>query len=110
MKTSPLLAAAAFAALAAAAAAADAPANWTANCAACHGADGAGHTKAGRIARVKNMTDAAYQATFTDEQAANQIKNGFKDPTGKERMKAFGDTLAPDEINALVAYVRSLKK
>ena len=88
---------------------AEAKDNWTKNCAACHGPDGAGHTKAGRMAQVKNMTDPKYQATFTDEQAAKQIKEGFKDSTGKERMKAFGDTLSDDEIKALVGYVRSLQ-
>lgn len=84
--------------------------NWKANCAACHGADGAGHTKAGRMAGVKDMTDAAYQKTFTDEQAMAQIKNGFKDAKGKQKMKAFGDKLNDEEIKALVAYVRGLSK
>jgi len=95
---------------AAAARAADAKDNWAKNCAACHGADGSGHTKAGRMARVKNMTDAAYQRTFTDAQAAHQIKAGLIDSTGKERMRAFGDKFTDDEVNALVAYVRSLQK
>lgn len=88
---------------------ADAADNWKTNCAACHGADGAGHTKAGRMAQVKNLTDPKYQATFTDEQAAKQIKEGFKDSTGKEKMKAFGDVFSGDEIKALVDYVRSLQ-
>ena len=101
---------AAFLALAAAAAhAAEASDNWTKNCAACHGPDGAGHTKAGRMAQVKNMTDAAYQKTFTDDQAAKQIKEGLTDATGKEKMKAFGDKFSDDEIKALVARVRSFK-
>lgn len=90
--------------------AADAAENWKANCAACHGADGTGHTKAGRMAGVKDMSDAAYQKTFSDEQAMAQIKNGFKDDKGKQKMKAFGDKLNDDEIKALVTYVRSLSK
>ncbi|HMD61381.1 MAG TPA: cytochrome c [Opitutaceae bacterium] len=90
--------------------AAEAKDNWTKNCAACHGPDGAGHTKAGRMAQVKNMTDASYQATFTDDQAAKQIKEGLKDPTGKEKMKPFGDVFSDAEIKALVDLVRSFKK
>jgi cytochrome c553 len=102
--------AALFALAAAAAHAAEANDNWAKNCAACHGSDGAGHTKAGRMAQVKNMTDAAYQKTFTDDQAAKQIKEGLKDATGKEKMKAFADKFSDDEVKALVAYVRSFQK
>src|SRR5213594_3770668 len=54
--------------------AADVKENWEKHCASCHGKDGKGETKAGRKADVKNLTDAAYQATFTDEQMFKQIK------------------------------------
>ncbi len=89
---------------------ADIPDNWTKNCASCHGSDGVGHTKAGRMAQVKDMTNAEYQKSFTDEQAAKQIKEGLKDSSGKEKMKAFGDKLSAEDIKALVSYVRSLQK
>jgi mono/diheme cytochrome c family protein len=95
------------AAVARAAGAAD---NWAKNCIACHGADGAGHTKAGRMKGVKDMTDAQYQKGFTDDEAAARIKDGLNDASGNSKMKAFGDTLSGDEIKDLVAYVRSLKK
>ena len=95
---------------AAAAHAADPPDNWIKNCAACHAKDGTGHTKAGRMVGVKDMTDSQYQQSFTDDQAAAQIKNGFKDASGNTKMKAFGDTLSDSEIKDLVAYIRSLKK
>jgi cytochrome c553 len=90
--------------------AADAPANWAQYCKNCHGMDGAGHTKAGRMKQVKDMTSAAYQKTFTDAQAAKQIKGGFTDSNGKERMRAFGDKLSDAEVQALVSYVRLLQK
>jgi cytochrome c553 len=90
--------------------AADAKDNWTKNCASCHGPDGAGHTKAGRMAQVKSMTDAKYQAEFTDEQAAKQIKEGLKDPSGKEKMKSFADKFSDDDIKGLVQLVRSFKQ
>ncbi len=95
---------------AAVARAADSAATWAGNCAACHAKDGAGHTKAGRMAGVKDMTDAQYQQSFTDDQAAARIKDGLKDDSGKIKMKAFGDTLSDADIKDLVAYVRSLKK
>ena len=84
--------------------------NWTKHCASCHGKDGKGQTKAGRAADVKDLTDAKYQATFTDEQMFKQIKEGMKDAKGKEKMKPFADKLSDDEIKALVAFVRGLKK
>ena len=69
-----------------------------------------GETKAGRKADVKNLTDATYQASFTDEQMFKQIKEGLKDKNGKEKMKAFADKVSDEEIKALVAFVRGLKK
>jgi len=108
--TLPLLAASVTMLLCGAARSAGVPEAWSKNCASCHGPDGTGHTKAGRMAQVKDMSKADYQQSFTDEQAAKQIKEGYKDSSGKERMKAFGDKLSDDEVKALVAYVRSLSK
>jgi len=89
--------------------AADAKANWDANCVQCHGKDGKADTKMGKTLNAKDLTDAKVQAGFTDAKAADSIKNGVKE-NGKTTMKAFGDKLSADEIKALVAYVRTLKK
>ena len=83
---------------------------WEKNCASCHGKDGKGETKAGKKAGVKDLTDGAYQGTFTDEKMVKQIKEGLKDKNGKEQMKPFADKLTDDEIKNIVAYVRALKK
>jgi mono/diheme cytochrome c family protein len=90
--------------------AADAQENWTKHCGSCHGKDGKGQTKAGKLANVKDLTDPKYQESFTDEQAYRQIKEGMKDKAGKEKMKPFGDKLTEDEIKAIIAFVRGLKK
>jgi len=90
--------------------AADVTENWTKNCASCHGKDGKGQTKAGKMAEAKDLTDAAYQASFTDEQMHKQIKEGLKDKNGKERMKPFSEKLTDEEIKALIVYVRAFKK
>jgi len=89
--------------------AADVAANWTTHCAACHGKDGKGQTKAGRMAGVKDQTDPAYQATLNDEKSFKSLKEGLKDG-GKEKMKPFADKLSDEEIKALSGHVRSLKK
>lgn len=89
--------------------AADAKTNWANNCAQCHGATGKGDTKMGKMLNAMDLTDAKKQASFTDAQAATAIRDGVKQ-NGKTTMKAFGGKLTDDEIKALVAYVRTLKK
>ncbi|HEX7632490.1 MAG TPA: cytochrome c [Lacunisphaera sp.] len=88
----------------------DAQENWDKNCASCHGKDGKGATKAGRMAGVKDLTDPAYQKDIKDEKALAAIKDGIKDEKGKEKMKAFAEKLTPEEMKALVAHVRSFVK
>jgi cytochrome c6 len=109
-KYSLLGSAAAFLLFAAIGRAADAPATWGQNCAACHGADGAGQTKAGKKVGAKDLTDGANQKSFTDDQAFTAVKAGFKDASGAVKMQPFADKLSDDEIKALVAYVRTLAK
>ena len=89
--------------------AATAQENWDKNCTQCHGKDGTANTKMGMKLNAKDLTDPKVQAAFTDAKAAQSIKEGIKE-NGKTTMKAFGDKLSDDEIKALVAYVRTLKK
>jgi mono/diheme cytochrome c family protein len=89
--------------------AADGKALWDANCAQCHGKAGNADTKMGKTLGAKDLTSAEVQASFTDAQAATAIKDGVKE-NGKTKMKAFGDKLSADDVKALVAYVRTLKK
>jgi cytochrome c553 len=88
--------------------AADVKANWTKHCASCHGKDGKGQTKAGKMAGVKDQTDAQYQASLKDDTMFKSIKEGLKDGE-KIKMKP-AEGLSDDEIKALVAYVRTFKK
>jgi cytochrome c6 len=98
-----------FVAGAVSARAADAKENWTKSCAKCHGADGAGKTKMGEKAGVKDYTDAKVQEAMKDDKMTKAIKEGIKDGD-TTKMKGFGDALSDDEIKALVAYVRAFKK
>ena len=84
--------------------------SWKQHCASCHGADGTGQTKMGHKLGVKDLTDAAYQKGFTDDQIAKNLKDGETGADGKVKMKPFGDKLAADDIKALVAYVRAMAK
>jgi mono/diheme cytochrome c family protein len=89
--------------------AADAKALWDANCAQCHGKSGNADTKMGKTLSAKDLTDPKVQAAFSDAKAIKSIKEGVKEG-GKMTMKAFGGKLSDDDIKALVAYVRTLKK
>ena len=89
--------------------AADAKENWDQLCAKCHGAEGKGDTKMGQKLGCKDFTDAKVQADMKDDAATKAIKEGLKSDEGRTLMKPF-DTLSDDEVKALVAYVRGLKK
>lgn len=84
--------------------AADAAAIYSAKCAKCHGSDGSGVEKYKKKGQ-KAFTDAAWQKTRSDGQLSASITNGKG-----EAMAAWKGKLTPEEIKALVAYVRSLKK
>jgi cytochrome c6 len=103
-----LTAVAAFALTALSASAADAKQTWDTACAKCHGADGKGDTKMGKKLEIKDLTDAKLQASLKDEDMLKAIKDGVKDGD-KLKMKA-AEGLSDDEMKALVAHVRSLKK
>ena len=77
---------------------------FEANCAKCHGADGKGDTKMGKMVGVKDLT----AQDLTEDQISAAIKDGVK-KGDKTVMKAFSD-LSADDVKALVAYVKSLKK
>jgi len=109
MRTILIIAAISLATFAFSVRAADPKTNWANNCAQCHGPTGKGDTKMGKMLSAMDLTDAKKQASFTNAQAATAIKDGIKQ-NGKTTMKAFGGKLSDDEIKALVAYVRTLKK
>ena len=82
---------------------------WDANCAQCHGKDGHADTKMGKHIEREGSDRSESSICFTDAKATQSIKEGVKE-NGKTTMKAFGGKLTDDEIKALVAYTRTLKK
>jgi len=72
------------------------------NCVMCHGSDGKGFA----ALKTPDFTSPKWQASITDKRIKDVIKNGKKDTT----MAAFGDRLNDEEITAVTAHIRSLKK
>jgi mono/diheme cytochrome c family protein len=87
-----------------AASGADTGSTFNAKCATCHGRDGRGQTARGRRTHTRDLTDASWQNDVSDERLFNSIHNG------RSRMPAFKKTLSESEIDALVTYVRQLRR
>lgn len=84
---------------------------WKAKCASCHGADGKGKTDQGAKMAIGDYTDAGWQKANTDADIKKAITDGVnRDKAGKKQeMDAYKEKLSAEEIDKLVAYVRSLK-
>ncbi len=80
---------------------------WKAKCASCHGVDGKADTETGKKAKLPDFTKADWQKGKTDAQIKSAIENGTK-KDGNE-MDPYKDKLSPEQIDGLVAYVRTLK-
>jgi mono/diheme cytochrome c family protein len=70
------------------------------NCSSCHGDDGAGSALGKRLKSPDLRTKEIH------DKAASELVKTITD--GKDKMPPFGGQLTPDQINALVEYVRSL--
>jgi mono/diheme cytochrome c family protein len=91
---------------------ADVDRTFRAKCGGCHGPTGNGETEQGKKMKVGDMTRRTWQKQFSDAEMKGAISDGFKrDKDGiTQEMKGFKDRLKPDEIDALIAYVRALAK
>jgi mono/diheme cytochrome c family protein len=83
--------------------AADAAADYKAKCASCHGADGKGDTPAGKGMKVKDLAS-------DDVQKQSDADLGGVIEKGKKPMPGYEGKLSKEQIDALVKYVRAMKK
>jgi cytochrome c6 len=79
---------------------------WKAKCKGCHGDDGKAKTKMGEKEKIPDLTNAGWHKRHTDDQLKDAITNGSKE---NPKMKAFKDKLTPEQIDAMVKYVRGLQ-
>ena len=108
MNRAMLMTVAACAAMVVSAYGADVKENWDKNCKKCHGLQGKGDTTMGKKLEIPDFTDAKVQASLKEDAMFKAIKEGVKDGD-KVRMKPV-EGLSDEEMKALVAYVRTLKK
>ena len=81
----------------------DGAAIYKAKCAMCHGADGAGQTPMGKNMKLRDLRSADVQKQ-TDAELVKWIADG------KGKMPAYKGKLTPADIDALVEFIRTLKK
>ncbi|HEX5705300.1 MAG TPA: cytochrome c [Pyrinomonadaceae bacterium] len=86
------------------AAAAEAATIYNRQCVSCHGRDGRGRTPKGRQTRARDMTEASWQDDVSDERLFNSINNG------RGKMPAFSKKISENDIDALVAYIRRMRR
>ncbi len=81
-------------------------------CVACHGAAGKGDGAAAAALNPKprDFTDAAYMKGRTDEQLKKVIVEGGAANNLSPLMAPWGGTLKPNEIDDVLAYVRTFVK
>jgi mono/diheme cytochrome c family protein len=84
---------------------------WKAKCASCHGADGKAQTDQGKKLLVADYTAAEWQKAKTDEDIKKGIAEGVSRVHQgiKQEMDGYKGQLTPEQIDSLVAYIRSLK-
>ncbi len=85
---------------------------WKAKCGSCHGAEANGDTAKGKEMNVKDLSAAKWQASVKDEDIKKTITEKQTVDVGgkKEEVHGFGEDLKPDQVDALVTHLRSLKK
>ncbi len=81
----------------------DAPALFKSKCAMCHGPDGTAQTSMAKTLGIKS-----YKSSDIQKQSDSDLKNAITN--GKGKMPQYGKSLTPEQIDALVKYVRELGK
>lgn len=79
-------------------------------CAKCHGSGGKGDGKEAATleTKPKDLTDCARMAKFSDDELFRIAKEGGKAAGLSDDMPAYKDSLEDDEIQDVVAFLRTL--
>jgi mono/diheme cytochrome c family protein len=78
---------------------------WKSKCASCHGPAGRADTEKGKELKIVDMSTPAFQAKKDEE-----LKRAILEGVEKEKSHSFKSELTPEQVDGLVAYVRTFKK
>ena len=73
-------------------------------CAPCHGLDGSGAQMRTMLPKIGDLTSDSTHARMSDNEIVNLIKKG------RGKMPSLEKSLTGDQINQIVAYIRTLNK
>lgn len=76
-------------------------------CVSCHGRDGKAQTRKAKFNHARDIADSKWQDEVTDERIFNSIMNGRN---VRGHMPAFSKKINDQEVEALVTFVRGLRK
>jgi mono/diheme cytochrome c family protein len=76
---------------------------WKAKCSSCHGRDGSGDTRTGRVEHLPDMRTREWRAAWSDERIREIIREGSP---ANRKMKPFKEKLSPEEIEALIRQLK----
>ncbi len=81
-------------------------------CASCHGKDGKGQGPAAKAMKIKtsDWTDKVVMEMLKDDFLKDIIGKGGKAVSKSKRMPGYSKKLKPEDIQNLVAYIRSYAK
>ena len=79
---------------------------WMNRCKGCHGLDGRAQTQIGAKEKIPDFASAQWQKKFADPDIRQVVTEGS---ASNPKMKPFGDRLSPEEIDAVVRFVRGLR-
>ncbi len=82
------------------------------NCAACHGEAGKGDGPAAAALnpKPKDLADKAYMATLSDKYLLDLVRKGGTGMGKSPLMPPMGSALTDDQIQDVIAYLRSLAR
>ena len=75
---------------------------WKENCEKCHGADGKGDTEEGKKKGARDLSNAKWQKTISDDRMIRSVSRG------RDKMPSFSKVLSEEQIKELIKEVRTL--
>jgi mono/diheme cytochrome c family protein len=76
---------------------------YESKCKMCHGPDGKGETKAGKMMKVPNLLEASAWKIGTSQKDVEKVVS-----EGAGKMPKYSGKLSPEEISAVSQYIRQL--